>query len=264
MAHKTLISGTAYSVTGGRELIGGTGYDCKAGKTLIGGTAFTVPFSKGIPLSTVTPGAVLNINYIVGDDIIPLYVAKHDYESGLNGAGRTLVVTKYLSDRSAFGDSTSKNKYESGVLNKTMQNFLNRLDRIVQAEIEETRFYFTPGGGDSTLTTMSAKIFSLSPAELGYKVNTSIVNAEGEALPIASLLQVGTFANGDTSYFWTRTPSTYAGPGGATDYYACAATPNRSAALIQYAARYPTLPAFTLPGDLSVIANADGTYTLAT
>lgn len=49
MAHKTLISGTAYSVTGGRELIGGTGYGCKAGKTLIGGTAFTVPFSKGIP-----------------------------------------------------------------------------------------------------------------------------------------------------------------------------------------------------------------------
>ena len=54
MAHKTLISGTAYSVTGGRELIGGTGYGCKAGKTLIGGTAFTVPFSKGIPLSTIT------------------------------------------------------------------------------------------------------------------------------------------------------------------------------------------------------------------
>lgn len=47
MAHKTLISGTAYSVTGGRELIDGTGYGCKAGKTLIGGTAFTVPFFEG-------------------------------------------------------------------------------------------------------------------------------------------------------------------------------------------------------------------------
>ena len=261
MAHKTLISGTAYSVTGGRELIGGTGYGCKAGKTLIGGTAFTVPFSKGIPLNTITPGAILMLNEYGSP--VPFYIAKHDYESGLNGAGRTLVVTKYLSDRSAFGDSTSKNKYESGVLNKTMQNFLNRLDRIVQAEIEETRFYFTPGGGDSTLTTMSAKIFSLSPAELGYKINTSIANAEGEALPIASLLQVGTFSNGDTSYFWTRTPSTYAGPGGATDYYACAATPNRSAVLIQYPARYPTLPAFTLPGNLAVTANPDGTYTLA-
>lgn len=48
MAHKTLISGTAYSVTGGRELIGGTGYDCKAGKTLIGGTAYEVKFSDGL------------------------------------------------------------------------------------------------------------------------------------------------------------------------------------------------------------------------
>lgn len=52
MAHKTLISGTAYSVTGGRELIGGTGYGCKAGKTLIGGTAFTVPFGRAVTVKT--------------------------------------------------------------------------------------------------------------------------------------------------------------------------------------------------------------------
>lgn len=52
MAHKTLISGTAYSVTGGRELIGGTGYGCKAGKTIIGGTAFDVPI--GSPKYTLT------------------------------------------------------------------------------------------------------------------------------------------------------------------------------------------------------------------
>ena len=92
MAHKTLISGTAYSVTGGRELIGGTGYGCKAGKTLIGGTAFTVPFSKGIPLSTITPGAILYLNE--SGSPVPFYIAKHDYESGLNGAGRTLIVRK--------------------------------------------------------------------------------------------------------------------------------------------------------------------------
>ena len=51
MAHKTLISGTAYSVSGGRELIGGTGYGCKAGKTLIGGTAFDIAFDDGTALS---------------------------------------------------------------------------------------------------------------------------------------------------------------------------------------------------------------------
>lgn len=100
MAHKTLISGTAYSVTGGRELIGGTGYGCKAGKTLIGGTAFTVPFSKGIPLSTITPGAILYLNE--SGSPVPFYIAKHDYESGLNGAGRTLVVRKDCYDRRVF------------------------------------------------------------------------------------------------------------------------------------------------------------------
>ena len=57
MAHKTLISGTAYSVTGGREMIGGTGYGCKAGKTLIGGTAFDVPFGSSEYTLTISGGS---------------------------------------------------------------------------------------------------------------------------------------------------------------------------------------------------------------
>lgn len=44
MAHKTLISGTAYSVTGGRELIAGTGYAKKQGKTLVNGTGYKIGF----------------------------------------------------------------------------------------------------------------------------------------------------------------------------------------------------------------------------
>lgn len=262
MAHKTLISGTAYSVTGGRELIGGTGYGCKAGKTLIGGTAFTIPFSKGIPLSTLTPGAILRINYVIGSDDIQFYIAKHDYESDLNGAGRTLVVTKYLSDYSAFGDSTSKNKYESGVLNKTMQNFLSRLDRRVQAEIEETRFYFTPGGGDYQVTTMSAKIFSLSLTELGYKVNTSIINEEGSELPIASMMKVGTLENGTAKGYWTRTPSSYS-DGSMVDSFAAYSNIDGTGRLVMVTAKEYSRPAFTLPGALSVVQNADGTYSLA-
>ena len=45
MAHKTLISGTAYSVTGGRELIGGTDYSIKKGRTLIGGAGYDITFA---------------------------------------------------------------------------------------------------------------------------------------------------------------------------------------------------------------------------
>ena len=44
MAHKTLISGTACSVAGGRDLIAGTGYAKKQGKTLIDGTVYKIGF----------------------------------------------------------------------------------------------------------------------------------------------------------------------------------------------------------------------------
>ena len=50
MAHKTLISGTAYSVTGGRELIGGTGYSIKKGSTLIGGTGYDITFQSAVTI----------------------------------------------------------------------------------------------------------------------------------------------------------------------------------------------------------------------
>ena len=46
MAHKTLIGGTAYKVSGGKTLIGGTAYKIKNGKTLINGTAYKVPLKK--------------------------------------------------------------------------------------------------------------------------------------------------------------------------------------------------------------------------
>ena len=90
MAHKTLINGTAYTVKGGRDLIAGTGDAKKQGKTLIDGTEHAISF--GIHLNTITPGAILYLNE--SGSPVPFYIAKHDYESGLNGAGRTLVVRK--------------------------------------------------------------------------------------------------------------------------------------------------------------------------
>ena len=139
MAHKTLISGTAYSVTGGRELIGGTGYDCKAGKTIIGGTAFTVPFSKGIPLNTITPGAILYLNE--SGSPVPFYIAKHDYESGLNGAGRTLLVRKDCYDKRAF--NRGNNAFSGSSMDTWLNNtWLKLLDADIQAAISKTKFYY--------------------------------------------------------------------------------------------------------------------------
>lgn len=47
MAHKTLINGTSYDITGGRCLVGGTAYDIKKGRTLVGGTGYDISFEPG-------------------------------------------------------------------------------------------------------------------------------------------------------------------------------------------------------------------------
>lgn len=251
MAHKTLISGTTYSVTGGRELIGGTGYDCKAGKTLIGGTAFTVPFSKGIPLNTITPGAILYLNE--SGSPVPFYIAKHDYESGLNGAGRTLVVRKDCYDMRVF--SKSNNAYANSSLDSWLRNtYLKLLDADVQAAIGTTKFYYTIGNGNNTKTTLQRAVFQLSTTELGK--TTANTNKEGTALPIATALQIA-YRNGAACTQWTRTP-----PGNYTNFE-WALISNGEPRIVSVSSSGGSRPAFTLPATTAVIANADGTYTLA-
>ena len=51
MAHKTLISGTAYDVKGGTDLIAGTSYQIWGGRTLVNGTRYEVCFEPEIGLT---------------------------------------------------------------------------------------------------------------------------------------------------------------------------------------------------------------------
>ena len=44
MAHKTLINGTAYEISGGKTLVDGTGYEISKGATLVDGAAYEIPF----------------------------------------------------------------------------------------------------------------------------------------------------------------------------------------------------------------------------
>ena len=44
MAHKTLVGGTAYDVTGGITLVDGVSYSIKNGKVLVDGTAYDISF----------------------------------------------------------------------------------------------------------------------------------------------------------------------------------------------------------------------------
>lgn len=248
--NKTLIDGTWYDVKAGKCLVGGTAYAIKKGRTLIDGTAFTISLSKGIPLNTITPGAILYLNE--SGSPVPFYIAKHDYESGLNGAGRTLVVRKDCYDNHAFGSS---NTYANSSLDTWLcGTWIKLLDAGTQDAIGTTRFYYTVGGGDPAVKILQRAVFQLSVAELGRTISGA--EDEGSVLPISIILQTA-YRNGAATIQWTRTPSPrniYIAYGfdetGAQKTYRCDSS---------HGAR----PAFTLPATTAVIANPDGTYTLA-
>ena len=50
MAHKTLVGGTAYEISGGKTMVGGTVYDIAGGKTMVDGTVYEIAFAP----STIT------------------------------------------------------------------------------------------------------------------------------------------------------------------------------------------------------------------
>ena len=54
MAHKTLMSGTPYSMTGGTDLIAGTSYQIWGGRTLVNGTAYEIKFKPSEYTITMT------------------------------------------------------------------------------------------------------------------------------------------------------------------------------------------------------------------
>lgn len=242
MAHKTLISGTGYDVSGGRELIGGTGYAKKKGRVLVNGTGYDIPFSIGIPLSTVALGDILMLNE--NGSPVPFYVCKHDYESGLNGAGRTLLVRKDCYDMRIFGYS---NTYSGGSLDKwTSETYVALLDAGVRTEMEKTTFY-------SNETTIQRAAFQLSATEYGF--SSGIYAVEGTALPIASTLRIA-YRNGSAATQWTRT--------GRGAGYVCIIGWDGSLNVNgNYQEHYGSRPAFTLPATFPVIQNPDGTYSPA-
>ena len=174
--------------------------------------------------------------------LVEFYVAKHDYENGLNGNGRTLIVRKDCYDMRAF--SSSNNAYANSSLDSWLCNtYLKLLDADIQAAIGTTKFYYTPGNGNTTVTTLQRAVFQLSLTELGK--SASYAKTEGSALPIASTLQIA-YRNGSACVQWTRTPYT-----SVTDYVRCLNTDGD--VYYNYCGNSSgSRPAFTLPSTLSV------------
>ena len=156
-----------------------------------------------IPLSDYEEGDIIKLNE--GGSPVEFYVSKHDYESGLNGAGRTLVVRKDCYGIQVW-DSGNVNAYSSSDIDAWFNGtYKALLDPSIQTAIGTTKFYYTPGKGNNTVVTLERAVFALSLTELG--LSYAYTNVEGSALPIASTLQIA-YRNGSAATQWTRSPYT--------------------------------------------------------
>ena len=185
--------------------------------------------------------------------LVDFYVAKHDYENGLNGSGRTLVVRKDCYDTRQWHTS-NVNAYATSAIDTWLNStYKNLLDADIRGVIGTTKIKYTPGNGNTTVGTLERAIFLLSVTELGR--STSYANTEGTALSIASSLQIA-YLNGSAVVQWTRSPST-----GVTDYACCLVT-GGSVDDNRCDFAYGSRPAFTLPSTLSV--SDDGSVSVNT
>lgn len=185
--------------------------------------------------------------------LVDFYVTKHDYENGLNGSGRTLVVRKDCYDTRQWHTS-NVNAYATSAIDTWLNStYKNLLDADIRGVIGTTKIKYTPGNGNTAVGTLERAIFLLSVTELGR--SASYANTEGTALSIASSLQIA-YLNGSAVVQWTRSPNT-SGTGSAYDL-STYGNVNGNHCSVTYGSR----PAFTLPSTLSV--SDDGSVSVNT
>ena len=185
--------------------------------------------------------------------LVDFYVAKHDYENGLNGSGRTLVVRKDCYDTRQWHTS-NVNAYATSAIDTWLNStYKNLLDADIRGVIGTTKIKYTPGNGNTTVGTLERAIFLLSVTELGR--SASYANTEGTALSIASSLQIA-YLNGSAVVQWTRSPSTN------NTSYACCLYANGNVSNYYCDNTRGSRPAFTLPSALSV--SDDGSVSVNT
>ena len=191
----------------------------------------------GILLSSIAEGSIVKLNE--NGSPVEFYVAKHDYESALNGEGRTLLIRKDTYDIRSW--NSANNAYAMSDIDSWLNDeYKSILDHDVQDAISTTKFYYTLGNGNETITTLERSVFLPSSKEMNK--TSAFTNSEGNAFPAYSV-----FRNSDRTY-WTRTPVLYDANAGATSttlvvgiltngnfgYYLCSGT-------------FSSRPVFTLP-----------------
>ena len=201
----------------------------------------------GTPLGELAVGTLIKI--LENGSPVEFYLAKHNYEPDLNGAGRELLVRK-IPDSFYNWNDTAWNAYNgSSISDWCVGTYRSRLSTKVQSLISGTKFRVTNGAGNTNIgslkgntevTTMQADVFILSLAELGMTAD----------LATAALLRQLDPSGQTPSSQWTRTNRRYQN---AAAYMATAFSLIPSEERV--VSTQPVRPCFTLPDSTLVDEN---------
>ena len=206
-------------------------------------------------MATLGSKAVGSIVKIKEDGVlVDFYVAKHDYESGLNGAGRTLVVRKNGYDLRHWAVRGTYQYIDSSLASFNNSTYKSKLPPDIQKAMGTTKFYCA-GRDSAGVIVAEASVFQLSVTELGGSMSAEGY-IEGSRLPIAGTLAIAHY-NGAACEQWTRTQnSKYTN-------YAWAMTATGSSSKVVVDKDYCSRPAFTLPATLMVSDSGEVTTNTA-
>ena len=171
------------------------------------------------------------------------YVVRHNAYT----SGRTLLLRRYThSDRQWH--SSNVNAYATCTLDAWFNGgYYNSIEADVRAQIAAVTIPYTPGNGNTTLSSLARKVFAVSATELGQ--THSYLNAEGTALANAATLKIATDSAGTAKIQWTRSPYT----NNTTSAWRLSTDGSLGGGNCSYTSG--ARPAFTLPSSLGVDDN---------
>ena len=159
----------------------------------------------GTPVSSLAVGTLIKINE--NGAPVEFYVADHDYQSDLNGNGRTLLLRLECYNQQSW-DTQNRNVFStSSVLSWLNNSYLSLFTSSVTSMIGSTSFKCSPGGDNIPnlgTITLTFPVFILSSAELGKRYIS-----DGDRLPIIGMPGISAEKaqlNGAYVDQWTRTP----------------------------------------------------------
>ena len=152
----------------------------------------------GTPLGNLAEGTLITVKE--NGAPVEFYVAKQNYEEGLNGAGRVLCVRKDIHSDHIWDDAN--NKWATSDIRSWLNGAYKSLfSSSVITLMGRTKYEFIISHAQPGISTRSDSVFLLSNTELG--TSETPTDDTGSVLPIYTTLQIA-YLKGVASPQWTR------------------------------------------------------------